>query len=451
MSCDLSILKTLLWMPFFALARYPKPESALAYRATETRKITRRGVIWLGLTCNLRCSFCYFYDKVRNPEHREHPFISLEKAKLICNELVHTYGNNSVDIQGGEPTLYPFILELIAYCREIGLAPTLITNARILTDLVELQRFKDAGIRDFLVSIQGLGAVYDQLVGRENAHTQQMIAVRNFQEAGIPFRVNTVMTSQALPQLLDIARLCKQTGAQAVNFLAYNPFFSQGSGTRNSMNVPTYSQVSEFLTPALEFLKEASTEVNVRYLPMCMLPARHRDTLYNFPQISYDLHENDFASWSWTDLPAQRIRDLPLSPPLAFGPRLHLGPFRTPLRRLSERFPSTGQLLHQVKQSLELSWADKEKKTCRKEDYYLREARYRSQLYCGYIQSRRCRSCHLKLICDGFHGDYVRMHGASEARPVNVGRAIEDPKFYIHRQFKRVHPEDITWLENDQN
>ena len=45
-------------------------------------------------------------------------------------------------------------------------------------------------------------------------------------------------------------------------------------------------------------------------------------SVYNFQQIPYDLHENDFASWSWTDLPAQRRRDATLTPPFGLGLRL---------------------------------------------------------------------------------------------------------------------------------
>ena len=93
-------------------------------------------MVWLGQTCNLHCEFCYFIDRVHEKSHPEHAFMPLEKAKQICRTLVDTYGNTSLDIEGGEPTLYPRILELISYCVEIGLYPTLITNAIVLDDLV---------------------------------------------------------------------------------------------------------------------------------------------------------------------------------------------------------------------------------------------------------------------------------------------------------------------------
>lgn len=48
----------------------------------------------------------------------------------MCKIFVEEYGCNSIDIQGGEPTIYPHIFELIEYCVSIGLKPTLITNHR---------------------------------------------------------------------------------------------------------------------------------------------------------------------------------------------------------------------------------------------------------------------------------------------------------------------------------
>ena len=43
--------------------------------------------------------------------------MSLEKAKEICRTLVDHYGNNSIDLQGGEPTLWPQIYELVKVLR----------------------------------------------------------------------------------------------------------------------------------------------------------------------------------------------------------------------------------------------------------------------------------------------------------------------------------------------
>ena len=130
-------------------------------------------MIWLGQTCNLRCYFCYFADRIASAEHPEHQFMSLEKAKGICKTLVEVYGNNSIDIEGGEPTIYPHIYELLEYCNEIGLKPTLITNAITLSNRDICNRLKQSNVFDLLISIHGIGEVYDRIVGVPGASSRR--------------------------------------------------------------------------------------------------------------------------------------------------------------------------------------------------------------------------------------------------------------------------------------
>jgi molybdenum cofactor biosynthesis enzyme MoaA len=428
-----------------AMAVCPNPAPKPVYISSLARKITRRGILWLGQTCNLRCHFCYFLDRIENEDHAEHAFMTLEKAKEICRTLVEFYGNNSIDIQGGEPTLWPQIYDLVAYCVEIGLSPTIISNVQVLSNRATVARFRSAGLRDVLVSVQGLGAVYDELVGQPGAHLRQMKALRNLQEEGIPFRFNTVLSKPALPQLADISRLAVGTGAEVVNFLGFNPFNDQHSGKRSTLNVPRYAELGEPLDEALDLLAAAGVEANVRYLPFCIISERHRRSVYDFSQIPYDLHENDFASWSWTDLPAQRMRDAPLTPPVQLGPRLRLGALRAPLRRLAAELPRVGGGLHQIKQRLERQWAVQPSEASR-EALYQQDAKMRAREYTGYIHVGACSTCDARAVCDGFYSDYVDLFGEHEARPIRLGAPVSDPQHFSRQQLKRIHPEDLRWL-----
>lgn len=433
-----------------ALADCTAGRPAQVYGPTRARKITRRGILWLGQTCNLRCHFCYFLDRIQNEAHPEHAFMGLDKAKAICRTLVDYYGNNSIDIQGGEPTLYPPIYDLVEYCARIGLSPTLITNAIALSKHDNVLRFRDRGIRDFLISVQGLGDVYDRIVNHKGASRWQMMALRNLQVAGVPFRFNTVVSKAALPQLVDISRLAVETGAGVVNFLGFNPFNDQATGKRSTMNVPRYDEIREPLVNAVEYLVAQGVEVNVRYLPLCLMPEHLRDTAYGFRQLPYDLHENDYASWSWTDLPAQRTGSADLTPPFGLGRRLELGAMRAPLRKLDRRLPGVGRRLHRVKQGLERHWArsPEQRLDSRKlERLYQDDGETRAREYTGYRHVQACRECSLRGICDGVYGDYADLFGVEGLRPVNLDRDAQDPQHYTRRQFKVIHPLDRDWLE----
>ncbi|HOC73914.1 MAG TPA: radical SAM protein, partial [Candidatus Hydrogenedentes bacterium] len=261
--------------------------------------ITKRGVLWLGQTCNQRCYFCYFIDRIENHDHPEHAFMSLEKAKKICHTLRYVYGNNAIDIQGGEPTVYREILELVRYCREIGLIPTLITNGLALSGPGQIEKYRDAGLRDFLVSLHGIGDIHDEVVRVKGAHKKIIAAIERMQALNFPFRINCTMSKPVVPILPEVARHAIQYGAYAVNFIAFNPFGDQ-EGKRRSDTVARYAEVAEKLTEAMDLLDAAGIETNVRYLPLCMAEERHRKNFYNFQQLTYDTHEWDFQSWAWT-------------------------------------------------------------------------------------------------------------------------------------------------------
>ena len=417
----------------------PRTRAAFSpVRQTRERTLTRRGVLWLGQTCNLRCKFCYFIDRIASSKHAEHPFMSLDKARLICRTLKDFYGNTSVDLQGGEPTIYPDILPLVKFCREIGLHPTLITNGLVLDKIELCQKFKDAGVRDFLVSVHGVGAVYDDLVGCPGGSARQMKSLANLRAVGIPFRFNCVLAEPILSQLPAIARLAVETGAKVVNFISFNPFEDQSSrGQRSLLHVPRYSEVRPYLTEALDLLDEAGIEANVRYFPFCMLEPRHYKSCYNFQQLSYDQHEWDFASWGWTGLSPQRQRDGELSPPVHLTAARWWYGVKKPFKALS-RLPLLRPILfggHRL-----LTVVSGARNGC--DELYRKVAKLNSEIHCRYVYAHACQACAVKEICDGFHGDYAELVGMAEATAVTGMAPVQDPRHFINGQEKYQAPED---------
>jgi uncharacterized Fe-S cluster-containing radical SAM superfamily protein len=412
-------------------------------------ELTRRGVIWLGQTCNLNCHFCYFLNRIKNRGHPEHPFMSLAKAKNICRTLVESYGNSAVDIQGGEPTIYPEILELVAYCRTIGLLPTLITNGLVLANRDRCLSLKEAGVHDFLVSVHGLGAIFDAIVRVAGAHDQQMQAIDNLIDTGIPFRFNCVLSKLALPQLTDIARFACDKGALAVNFISFNPFEDQRRGHRSDENVPRYKEVAPSLVAALDLLAVAEIEANVRYFPFCQLPERHWKSNYNFQQLPYDQHEWDYASWSWTGRRPQRMKDGALenvvtiseivTPPLAVphGFAVMAEKTRNLLSRNATLLRAAEAAARGLGRFRNLREPDSSGMSMTElEQQYRTHARIRARFHCKYRYAADCRHCSLREICDGFHGDYAEMFGTDEAAPVILSAPVHDPRTFIDVQVK---------------
>ncbi len=421
--------------------------------STRRRVITRRGVLWLGQTCNLRCHFCYFLDRIENAAHPEHAFMGMEKSKQICSMLVSHYGNNAIDIQGGEPTLYKDIYGLVRHCREIGLLPTLITNAIPLFKRENVSKLKDAGLRDFLVSIQGIGDTYDQIVGVSGSFMKQMQGLDNIIAEGIPFRINCVLSKPVLPQLVEVADLAIAKGARVVNFLAFNPFEDQQlSGKRSTVNVPRYSEVALVLDDAIDKLEAAGIEVNVRYFPICMVAPRHYKNIYNFQQLPLDIHEWDYASWSWTGMQPQRMGFGPVSPLVDLAASTYQstnypGPLKhvvNGVRQLVGKYPKlrgTAAIINGAYTRMVSAKPMEEQK----EVLYRANGQMRADAHCRYSYAGACERCSARAICDGFHGDYAAIFGLGEVRPIEGLPAITDPKHFIQEQDKFVEHEDYSW------
>ena len=296
-------------------------------------------------------------------------------------------------------------------------------------------------MRDFLISVHGLGEVHDRVVQRKGAHVRQMNAIRNLQEVGIPFRFNCVLSKPVVPQLPAIAKLAVKTGARVVNFLAFNPFEDQANDSRRSANnVPRYSEVMGTLTEALDILDEAGIEANVRYYPICMFEQRHRKSAYGFQQLSYDHHEWDYASWSWTGLQPQRMQAGPPSTPPPMTNQRLLWRLRNFAGKIAD-IPLLGPAL--VKGYA--AFGRGVDRVRPKEAIYRENGRVRAELHSNYKFAKACDSCAVKSICDGFHGDYEALFGTDEAKPISLPTKVDDPKHYILEQKKLVEKEDESW------
>ena len=343
------------------------------------RELTRRGVLYVGYVCNIRCVFCYYAYKPAKKWH------SLEECKQDATLYRTAYGNEQVDITGGEPTIYPHVLELAEHCREIGLRPSLITNAIILANMEKLRELRDHGVHDFLCSVHGLGDVYESITNRQGLWSKLTRAMANLDKAEMKWRANCTMTAINKHQLKEIAEFVFQNGARIINFISYNPFYEWAAKTDIDFQA-RHSEIAPYLAEALEYCDEAGLEANVRYYPFCLTKG-HEEKCHNYSQLSYDPHEWDFCSW-----------------------------FSEKTKNPSSKMPYYFNLMADNKEELHLFFAQKTK-------------------HVSYFRNQICAGCSMGFLCDGFTNQYAGRFGIGEMRP-HTGDYITDPAHFIIRQRK---------------
>src|SRR5512134_600111 len=158
----------------------------------------RLAVYYVTMQCNLNCTYCEDFGSRRNQQVTPAP--PLEDAKRILNVI--RSGMDRLWLTGGEPLMYPQILDLLVYAkhdlkfREISL----ITNGTLLSQHIDLLPFLDR----LIVSLDAVDPQTLNTVSVPQEYTSTVLAnvraaaflqkIHNFQ-----LIINAVITPETLP------------------------------------------------------------------------------------------------------------------------------------------------------------------------------------------------------------------------------------------------------------
>jgi MoaA/NifB/PqqE/SkfB family radical SAM enzyme len=160
------------------------------------------GISWLEPTtdCNLRCEGCY-----RNPHGPGHK--SLEDVRADLEVFKSLRKSDCMSIAGGDPLVYPDIVELVQMIREMGWKPIINTNGLALTESL-LKKLKTAGVFGFTFHIDTsqkrpkVIASTEKELNDLRLHYAQMLA----REGDITCSFNATISEKNLPEVPDMVR-----------------------------------------------------------------------------------------------------------------------------------------------------------------------------------------------------------------------------------------------------
>ena len=177
--------------------------------------------LWVRLTwaCNNRCRFCLDADvkdskSVDSGELKEQ---IRQGAEQGCRRLI---------LSGGEPTIHPDYLDLLAYGRQSGYDwVQTITNGRMFAYKKFADKAVAAGLCEATFSMHGHTAeMHDHLVGVEGAFKQSLRGLETLLDAGVVVSVDVVINALNLEQLPDILDFYMDRGVGEFDLLWLVPF-----------------------------------------------------------------------------------------------------------------------------------------------------------------------------------------------------------------------------------
>ncbi|MBU0962024.1 MAG: radical SAM protein, partial [Proteobacteria bacterium] len=160
--------------------------------------------------CNFRCSYCYV------PEKRECTGeLSRGEIKDVLLQA-RDLGARKIIILGGEPSIYPHLVEMIQFLSEHDFEIEMFTNGTgVSPELAAI--LADAQVRVVLKLNSRNREIQDQLAGRAGAFDIIQRAFANLKQAGYPSQdlflaLSTIICQQNLGELPDMWQWLRDDG-----------------------------------------------------------------------------------------------------------------------------------------------------------------------------------------------------------------------------------------------
>lgn len=176
----------------------------------------RNIVLKLSARCNAHCRFCY----AQSEGGAHGPEMSLDEWKNVIDQS-RALGCYTVTLSGGEPLIYPHLLELVRYIRGRRMIPFTTTNGLAASEelLSELDR---AGLCALNFSIHGPRDAHDAIVGVPGAF-DNIVAMGEYcaRKTRIVAVVNHVLTRESAREgwHLELWDMLRPKGFRALNLL----------------------------------------------------------------------------------------------------------------------------------------------------------------------------------------------------------------------------------------
>jgi MoaA/NifB/PqqE/SkfB family radical SAM enzyme len=149
--------------------------------------------------CNFRCAYCYLEDRTASADE-----MSREEIKGVLLQA-RDLGARKIIILGGEPSIYPHLIEMVYFLGHLGVDIEMFTNGSGVTPELAAVLAEER-VRVVVKMNSRNEAIQDRLAGKSGAFRIIETAFRNLRQAGYPFNglflaASTVICRQNINEL----------------------------------------------------------------------------------------------------------------------------------------------------------------------------------------------------------------------------------------------------------
>ena len=185
-------------------------------------------VVSITNACNLNCPICFTYNRKDRLYH-----MPVEEMQRTVDWIIESSGAvDLINITGGEPTLHPQLLDILASCRrpEIGRITMNSNGLRLAEDVELCERLAELGVY-VILSFNTFDAEASVRMHGRDVVEQKLRALENLTRAGVQITLLNVMmrdvNEDAVGGILDLMRQNDHILSLTVQTMSYT---GQGGG-----------------------------------------------------------------------------------------------------------------------------------------------------------------------------------------------------------------------------
>jgi molybdenum cofactor biosynthesis enzyme MoaA len=163
--------------------------------------------------CNFNCPYCRGLKKGLEGD------MPLERAKFII-DVWSKNGLKNIRFSGGEPTLYPYLVELVEYCREKGVERIAVsTNGSNKWELYN--RLVTAGVNDFSISLDACCSSTGDIMAGNKKGVWNKVVENIKQLSKVTYvTLGVVLTPETLKTVADITKFGSSLGVADIRIIS---------------------------------------------------------------------------------------------------------------------------------------------------------------------------------------------------------------------------------------
>lgn len=221
-------------------------------------------------TCNSRCPMCGVFNTKKDSRWK----YTLEQMKARIESFKLTK-DDYIIISGGEPTIYPGLIEIIAYINQYTHNVTIFSNGRALKDLDYVKKFEKLHIEKFLIPLFSHHEnIHNFLtMGKEKTRSfrDTIEGLDNLNKSKVPFRIKTVVFKQNYKHLPELAQFWIERYPNSIEYSIHGIHLQGEAPKAKDIIVVKHSEAMPYVEKAADIILENNLELELSAFPICLI------------------------------------------------------------------------------------------------------------------------------------------------------------------------------------